>query len=151
MHRYGKQLLRPVIPGRKESSNILRTMPITDDDDPIATSLMLKIGRSAFDGGNRDWLATTYAVSLDDVDRSWLQCRDWLSEHFAKIEERDYTLLDEDALRERLEASLRLLIDWHAHALQSELVHELTPDPDANTSESDNSSVEPAPTPTEPF
>ncbi len=99
---------------------------MTDDNDPIAISLTLKIGLGTLDGGNRDWLAKTYAVSLDDVDRSWLQCREWLSEHFAKLEERDYTLLDEDALRERLEASLRLLIDWRARALQTELVENLT-------------------------
>ncbi len=103
-------------------------MSITDDNDPIATSLILKIGLSTLDGGKRDWLAKTYAVSLDDIDRSWLQCREWLSEHFAKLEERDYTLLDEDALRERLEASLRLLIDWRARALQTKLVENLTTD-----------------------
>ena len=124
-------------------------MSKTCDNDPIATSLILKIGLSTLDGGKRDWLAKTYALSLDDVDRSWLQCREWLSEHFAKLEKRDYTLLDEDSLREQLEASLRLLIDWRAHALQAELVQELAPDPDVNTDESDNSSVEPAPTPTE--
>ncbi len=122
---------------------------MTDDNDPIATSLTLKIGLGTLDGGNRDWLAKTYTVSLDDVDRSWLQCREWLSEHFARLEEHDYTLLDEDALRERLEASLRLLIDWRARALQAELVQELAPDPGVNTDESDNSSAEPAPTPTE--
>ena len=122
---------------------------MTDDNDPITTSLILKIGLSTLDGGKRDWLAKTHAVSLDDVDRSWLQCRERLSEHFAKLEKRDYTLLDEDALRERLEASLRLLIDWRARALQSELVQALAPDPNVNTDESDNSSVEPAPTPTE--
>lgn len=124
-------------------------MSKTYDNDPIATSLTLKIGLGTLDGGNRDWLAKTYAVSLDDVDCSWLQCCEWLSEHFARLEKRDYTLLDEDALRERLEASLRLLIDWRARALQAELVQELAPDPDVNTDESDYSSVEPAPTPTE--
>ena len=99
---------------------------MTNDTDPIAPSLTLKIGLSTLDGGNRDWLAKTYAVSLDDVDRSWLQCREWLSARFAKLEQRDYTLLDETAVRERLEAALRLLIDWRARALQTERVENLT-------------------------
>ena len=99
---------------------------MSDEKKLVLTSLSLRIGLAVFDGGDRGWIAKTFAVSLDDVDASWLQCRTWLSKHFANVEKRDYELLDEPALRDRLEDSLRQLIDWRSTALQDELLGELT-------------------------
>ena len=74
------------------------------EETPVLTILSVRIGLSVFDGGDRTWLTKTFVVSPDDVDRSWLLCRTWLSKHFAKVENRDYELLKEALLRERLDS-----------------------------------------------
>ena len=112
---------------------------MADDKTTVPTSLSLRIGLGVFDGGDREWLAKTFSVSTDDVDHSWLRCREWLSKHFASADEREYTLLDEAALRERLQDSLRLLVDWRAQALHEERVAEsLAKDPIDTSSDDDD-------------
>lgn len=103
---------------------------MTDDNTTIPTSLSLKIGLGVFDGGSTEWLAKTHSVSIPQIERSWMQCREWLSKHFAAEDNRDYALMDEAALRERLEDSLRMLIDWRSQELQNERVADWSSKPD---------------------
>lgn len=98
------------------------------DTSSISISLSLKIGLGVLDGGSYEWLAKTYAVSEEDVEQSWHLCREALSRHFANAEGHEFKLLSDNELRERLEDTLRLLIDWRGQALQDELVATLTPE-----------------------
>lgn len=94
---------------------------------PLAPSLRLRIGLSILDGASPQWIAETFGVTANDIDESWLLCRESLSRQFAGIDDGEYRLLDEAAIRERLDDALRLLLDWRATALQNERADALTP------------------------
>ena len=86
----------------------------------------MKIGLGVLDGGSPEWLAKTHNVSEQQVEQSWHLCREALSKHFANVAGHEFKLLNDNELRERLEDTLRLLMDWRAQQLQHERLIEFT-------------------------
>lgn len=90
------------------------------DESTTPDSLILLIGRLIFDGASPESVAEKLAIASSDVDRAWFICRERLSAHVAKVEKREYRLLNDNELQARALATVTLLLDWRATALQSE-------------------------------
>ncbi len=89
-------------------------------ESTIALSLKLLMGRYVFDGGSPEAIADRLEVSVDEVHHAWFECRERLSRHFARVEEREYRVLNDNELQARVYETLKLLLEWREFELQQE-------------------------------
>lgn len=90
------------------------------DESFAPESLTLLIGRFVFDGASPESIVEKLAITRSDVDRAWYTCRERLSAHFARVEQREYRLLNDNELQARALATVTLLLDWRAAERQAE-------------------------------
>lgn len=86
----------------------------------LAPSLIFLIGRHRIDGASPERVADMHNVSVESVEQAWLRCQELLSQYFAQVEQRDYTLLNDIELQAKVNDVLPLLLDWREKALRAE-------------------------------
>lgn len=60
------------------------------NEPTIPLSLKLLMGRFMFDGAAPEIVSERFSVSIEDVNHAWFECRELLSAHFARAEDREY-------------------------------------------------------------
>ena len=114
---------------------------MSNDRKPLPDSERLRLGRLIFDGAEASLLAERHGLTVTEVDDAWLYCRERLSQHFAKGDDRPPPLLADAEFQSRAIDCLRLLLDWRDALITQQKVEQFgldssTPEQDSNSADS---------------